>query len=100
VIYSVYNYDRREYDYFDAPGPKGTHAEAPPKPLLAPTSMGVAPEAATWKLPIGAKRIGSGPMPKGRVASSGGGALGGVVPEGATVPIAIGLVILAMRFFK
>lgn len=70
MIYSVYDYNRRVYNYYDAPGPSGTHASAPPKPLLAPTSMGVAPESATWKLPIGAKKIGSGPMPRGRIASS------------------------------
>lgn len=68
MIYSVYNYNRRSYDYYEGPGPSGTHAEAPSRPLLAGPSS--SPEKATWSLPIGAKKIGMGDMPKGRIASA------------------------------
>jgi hypothetical protein len=69
--YSVYNYARRQYDYYDAPGPSGTHAGSPPAPRGV-GDVGAAPERASWKLPAGAKRMGSGEVPQGRIASLAG----------------------------
>jgi hypothetical protein len=76
--YSVYDYTRRVYDYYDAPGPGGTHAGSPTvMPSLGSfarqwkDSDGVPPSNASWKLPLGAKKIGSGERPVGRIASMG-----------------------------
>lgn len=69
AIYSVYNYDRRLYDYYEGPGPSGTHAGAPP--LLSLGGIGATPDAAAWRLPAGSRKIGSGEMPRGRIASLG-----------------------------
>lgn len=69
--YSVYNYTRRAYDYYDAPGPGGTHAGSPPKPR-AVGDIGAPAERASWKLPLGAQKVGSGYLPQGRIASLSG----------------------------
>jgi len=66
--YSVYNYDRRQYDYYDGPGPKGTHAGSP-KPARGRSQLGATPEQAAWRVPATARRVGSGTMPQGRVAT-------------------------------
>lgn len=98
MIYSLYSYDRREYDYYDAPGPAGTHAGAPPRPLIA--SGTVSPEAGAWKLPMGAKKIGRGALPKGRIASSSSGLGLGDLSESMSLPIVLGVAYLAWRFFR
>jgi hypothetical protein len=73
--YSVYDYTRRVYDYYDAPGPGGTHAGSPPKASAERVGdgvtgdLGVSPMRASWKLPMGAARVGSGELPQGRIAS-------------------------------
>lgn len=69
--YSVYDHTRRAYDYYEAPGPGGTHAGSPP---LARTlsKLGSSPERASWTLPLGARKVGTGERPLGRIASLGG----------------------------
>jgi len=73
--YSVYDYTRRAYDYYEAPGPGGTHAGSPSKVAPEPVGpgldgdFGVSPSRASWKLPVGATKVGSGELPQGRVAS-------------------------------
>lgn len=69
--YSVYNYDRQVYDYFEGPGPKGTHAGAPPV-SSGRSQLGATVEQAAWKVPLGAKKVGEGVLPQGRVAAMGG----------------------------
>ncbi len=66
--YSVYDYTRHEYDYYEGPGPGGTHAGAPTKPRSV-GEIGASPESTAWKLPAGARKVGSGEMPIGRIAS-------------------------------
>lgn len=66
--YSVYDYTRHAYDYYEGPGPGGTHAGSPPAPRGV-GDIGASPETASWKLPAGAKRIGSGVLPQGKIAS-------------------------------
>lgn len=68
ATYSVYDYTRRVYDYYDAPGPGGTHAGSPPRPR-AMGDIGAPPNRAAWKLPLAARKTGSGEMPRGRIAS-------------------------------
>ena len=69
MTWSVYDYTTRLYVYYTAPGPKGTHAGAPPR-AAGSFAVGATPEAAAWRLPFGAKKIGEGVMPKGRIAST------------------------------
>jgi hypothetical protein len=68
--YSVYNYDTKVYDYFEGRGHAGTHATPPriPRPL---SDLGASPEQAAWPLPIGARKVGSGELPQGSIASMG-----------------------------
>lgn len=71
MMYSVYDYTRRVYDYYDAPGPGGTHAGSPPLvPKLG--GLGESPDRAAWKLPATARKVGSGERPQGRIASLNG----------------------------
>jgi len=71
MIYSVYNRASRQYDYYQAGAPSSsTHAATPGKPLLR-SPVGITPEQAAWKLPLGAKKIGSGPTARGAIASMG-----------------------------
>jgi hypothetical protein len=69
--YSVYNYTRRSYDYYEAPGPGGTHAGSPPATGTV-GGVGTSPGRASWKLPAGARKVGTGDMPQGRIASMDG----------------------------
>ena len=68
--YSVYDYTRRAYDYYEAPGPGGTHAGSP-MAVRPERPLGASPERASWQLPIGARKVGSGETPQGRIASMG-----------------------------
>lgn len=70
MIYSVYNVGSRSYDYYEAPSAPATHAPAPA--LVSMGGIGIAPEAAAWRVPPGARKVGAGELPKGRVASLGG----------------------------
>jgi hypothetical protein len=73
--YSVYNYGTKSYDYYDDGKPSPTHAGPPP---VAPMGdIGETPEAAAWRVPIGARKVGSGELPQGRIASMGGLPIGG-----------------------
>lgn len=97
--YSVYNYDRRNYDYYDGPGPSGTHASAPPKPI----AMGdaVSPEVGTWRLPMGCKKVGSGDLPVGRIASTGAvSSLGDITHQTAMPIIAFAAAYFAWRYLR
>jgi len=69
--YSVYDYTRRAYDYYEAPGPGGTHAGSPPV-VRSLAGAGASPESASWKLPLGARKVGTGEMPQGKIASLSG----------------------------
>lgn len=69
--YSVWNYRARKYDYYDTPElQESTHVGAPPTPLLR-SPMGATPDQAAWKLPVGARKIGSGASAQGKIASLG-----------------------------
>lgn len=70
AVYSVYNYGSKSYDYYDDGQPAPTHAGPPP---IAPMGgIGETPESAAWRLPLGARKVGSGDLPRGKIASLGG----------------------------
>lgn len=66
--YSVYDYTNRRYDYYEAPDAGGTHAGSPPV-VRTRGGVGTSPDQAAWRLPVGAKRVGSGEFPQGKIAS-------------------------------
>ena len=66
--YSVYDFTRHAYDYYEASGPGGTHAGSPPAPRSI-GDIGAPPNRASWRLPLGARRVGTGYLPQGRIAS-------------------------------
>lgn len=92
MIWSVWDHTRKAYDYYQsANGATGTHAGTPPAPMLSP-EMGMAPEESAWRVPPGARKIGSGVVARGRVAT-----LGGVDSIGLpsyAVPLGLGLAAL------
>ncbi len=69
-IFSVYDYHRGVYDYYEAPSkpiPATGKYRAPSKK----TPLGAAPESFAAALPSGSKKIGSGPNARGMIASTG-----------------------------
>ena len=88
--YSVYDYTRRLYDYYEAPGPGGTHAGSPPT-TKSLGQIGTAPDHASWKLPVGARKVGSGERPQGRIASLSGADL-------TSDPIRLGMLAILAYF--
>lgn len=70
IIYSVWSYPLRAYEYYEAGFDGRIHSGTPPKARGA-EAMGATPEQAAWKLPAGARKVGQGPVPKGKIASMG-----------------------------
>ena len=82
-MYSVMNTRSRQYDYYDDGKTEPWHTGKPVQPSAA-SSLGAVPEEAAWRLPSGAKYIGSGETAKGHVASSSRGiGLGDILPSGS-----------------
>lgn len=73
ITYSVYSYPKKAYEYFVAPYDGKTHSGTPPKARGGGNAMGlgVTPEQSAWKLPAGARKVGEGPTPKGKIAAMG-----------------------------
>lgn len=72
MTWSVWSYPKKAYEYFTAPYDGKIHAGIPPKARgSSPMGLGVTPEMVAWQLPAGAKKIGEGPTPKGKIASLG-----------------------------
>lgn len=67
MIFSVFDYDRGQYRYFEALA--GTPATGFfRKARHAPINGGIVPEAFAVQLPANARPIGEGPMPRGYIA--------------------------------
>lgn len=95
--YSVYDYARRAYDYYEAPEAGGTHVGSPPAPR-AVGDLGAPPERAQWRLPSGARKVGSGEFPQGKIASLGG--VDDVLSSPTTMIAYATLAYLAWRLFR
>lgn len=79
MIYSVYNWNARAYDYFEG---AGDEQGMRPKPRRVLNSLaGLPPEAALQVVPPGAVFRGRGTTPQGRIAVQPGEALGGFVED-------------------
>lgn len=88
MTYSVWRPELGLYDYYEtSPSLKDT---TPPKPSLSRSPFGLAPEEAAWKLPLGAKKVGSGKRAKGMIARNGGLAgLGDLLPDFGSLNILV-----------
>jgi hypothetical protein len=63
MIYSVWDYRRKEYDYFEGPG------ETPPTGSFRAPLAGLGlPESVACPLPANSERVGRGPQAKGVIA--------------------------------
>ncbi len=69
ALYSVWDPQRRTYDYFEAAGdlPLG-----PPDPrhMRGKPALGMAPAKASWPLPLGARHVGRGAHARGKIAET------------------------------
>jgi len=70
MIYSVWNYGTRQYDYYKAGVAGPIHAGTAPKAIVS-SPLGATPEQAAWPVPVGAVKVGSGTQARGRIASFG-----------------------------
>jgi hypothetical protein len=70
--YSVYDYTRKVYDYYEGSGPGGTHAGVPALSGFSSSGVGSTPEQAAWRVPADARKVGSGELPQGKIATQGG----------------------------
>lgn len=68
MMYSVWNQGLGAYDYFEDSSRQEVLNTPAPTHIRSRT-MGTAVQAAAWPLPVGAKKVGSGPQAIGRVAS-------------------------------
>ncbi len=81
AVFSVYDYDRKQFDYYQtsdgqthqALGSVKFGVMRQPRSVAGKKSFGNVSEAIAYKLPSGAKKIGSGDAPRGVIASSLGG---------------------------
>lgn len=91
--YSVYDPGRRVYDYYED---GRTDANYPvPRHLNGRGADGVASGAAGWPLPTGARKVGTGSVARGMIASLGGD--DGAGPNWLT---ALGLAIAGYALWK
>ena len=70
AMYSTYDYGTKLYTYWDDGKPQPTHVNGAPK-VLSFSGIGATVERSAWKVPPGAKKVGVGEMPKGKIASLG-----------------------------
>lgn len=94
MTFSVWNYATKRYDYYEGGQQTGSHAGTPPSSVVG-SQMGASPEQAAWRLPVGARQVGTGAIARGRIASLGND--GFDLPPLA-IPIALGA--LALYFWR
>lgn len=84
--YSVWDYQKKQYDHYVAPGSLRDGVFAPHPNYGHSHRLGLSPDSAARRLPSGAKYIGSGPRAAGLIASRGGTALSGLGASIAGIP--------------
>lgn len=82
LTYSVFDYDTKSYNYFQAPGtsPRGQREAS------GRGEHGLSPESLLASLPSNAVPAGSGKEPRGILARHGGSALSGIPSRVAGIP--------------
>lgn len=83
MIYSVWHQPQGVFRYFDDGVPQA-HLNVEKPTHLRERALGSTIDQAAWPLPAGAREIGSGAVPVGRVASMSGQALGDDVDTAST----------------
>lgn len=74
MLYSVFDYHAKKYDYYEAPGSISPIAKMrPPKGSWSPKGEAFLPQALAVTLPASAKHVGSGQQMKGLAAKKVGG---------------------------
>lgn len=72
MIYSVWNQGTNAFDYYEGPSVQKT-LNTPVPNHIPHKDLGATIEQSSWPLPSSARKVGSGEMAKGRVASKRGG---------------------------
>ena len=91
ATFSVYDYDRRMFDYYEAPGAHQALGSAKfstfrkVKNIGGETQLGAIPESIAQPLPFGAKKVGEGEDSIGVVATKGSPGSGGYLGLGEVV---------------
>ena len=89
AVFSVYDYDRRMFDYYEKPGAHQALGTATfstfrkVKGMPGQTKLGSVPESIALPLPSGVMKTGEGAEPKGVIASRGSPGGGGVMSLGS-----------------
>lgn len=78
MIYSKWRPDTGQYDYYEAPERRGLGDDLPTPRLPLGTSVGVASNTVGRKVPLAARRAGSGELPRGSIAPTSRAGLAGV----------------------
>lgn len=107
MIYSTFNWNTRQYDYWDGPGEPLGIRPRPYRRYSKPPVGGVAPETLVVRVPATARYAGSGCLAVGRIAVKSSGEVGddGVsdvdLPLLAKHPVAtlVGYVAVSIGFF-
>ena len=73
MLYSVWNWDSKNYDYYQTSGPE-VHAPAS-RSIHSASQLGATPDEAAVDLPDDAAKIGNGEEPKGQIASKEGSSI-------------------------
>lgn len=72
MIYSVFNYHKKQYDYFEAAGSISPVAKMrKPKGSFSKRADAFGPQSLAVAVPVGARKVGSGPEAKGLIAQRG-----------------------------
>lgn len=90
---SIWNYGKRQFDYYQAGDFAGTHVTTAPTRLLGGSQIGMTPEEFAARLPPSATKVGSGPVVVGEVASTGSTGFPTWLLYGA-------IALLAWRYFR
>ncbi len=101
--YSVYDHRTRTYDYYEDGRTSGTHAGTPPVRSRTPLidTMVATPEQAAWLLPMGARKVGAGELPIGRIATAASvGGLGDLTDDPVRLGLVAVLAYVAWRNFR
>ena len=102
-LYSVWDPRTLAWDYYQAAGQMRAGVFADEPKLPAGHRIGLTPEEAARPLPVGSVRVGSGPTPKGMIATRNRSALGFFGLEGDTlvrVAVVGALGYLAYRYLE
>lgn len=99
MIYSVWDQPLGAFRYFDDGVPQA-HLNVEKPTHLRERALGSTIDQAAWPLPAGAREVGRGVVPVGRVASMSGQALGDDLDDSAATTKAVMLAIAGIVAWK